>query len=402
MTAVSVPRVDALSHPDWKLEISEPQQGFTSSVHAVSIRGTLIGDGLTDVEVVLGRRVLRTAPIRPDGRFQVAVGTAGLPRAMTLMVRAVTADGLRRRVARVVVRRRPVRPRYRARLSPLMVVCLPRSGSTLLMGGLAAHPGVVAGLKHPHEMYAAQWWLHQAKVASDPSDFHGSVRPNEIGPDLGRVGNPPHHLPDDPVAWAWMGGEHPAIALAHAMRSIDGFYGRLAADQGKPDARYFAEKRFAGRAPYDLVAEAYPAGRELVLVRDLRDVLASRIAFHEMRTGSAPMLASPVRMAAQMKSLASAAHALAARLDASGDAAHVIRYERLIGDSAAVVSEALLHLDLASEPDTAVVSVPGAPSHITARSVGESVGRWEHDLPEMALEQLDELLGPANAALGYA
>jgi hypothetical protein len=84
-----------------------------------------------------------------------------------------------------------------------------------------------------------------------------------------------------PEVEAWSGSTYIEDLAAFCQRSIDGWYLATAAAQGaQADALvYFAEKHFPDAYPR-LTRELYPEARELFLVRDFRDMIASMLAYN--------------------------------------------------------------------------------------------------------------------------
>ena len=73
-------------------------------------------------------------------------------------------------------------------------------------------------------------------------------------------------------------------ALRHTFRNIvSAYYDRLAVDQGKQDVRFFAEKRLSlSPEVRDFTAQLFGTHREIVLIRDPRDIYASRLAYFSL------------------------------------------------------------------------------------------------------------------------
>ena len=269
---------------------------------------------------------------------------------------------------------------------------------------LAAHPNVVAGTRYPLETYAAKWWLHQAKVGSDPADFRGSIRPNDVADDPLHVGTPVHHLMHDPAAFEWMATRGVERAAAFALESIDEFYETYATVAGKVGVRYFAEKRFGGPSRPDLGAELYPQRRELLLVRDLRDVFASRVAFHTKNRGTAPMAADPATAGRHAIGMRRHFEWIGRRTAEAPDTTLVVRYEDLVGDPRAVMASVTEFLGVEHPTDAVLAAIDDAvvhSGHVTSGSPEASVGRWERDLAPEIVAAVRAQIDEANAAMGY-
>jgi hypothetical protein len=165
--------------------------------------------------------------------------------------------------------------------------------------------------------------------------------------------------------------------------------------------RYFAEKRFVRRELPDLVDEVYPDHREIVLVRDLRDVFASRVAFHR-RLGVWPDDLDAADAAAKAVAIRRRGEDVLDRLDVLGDRALTVRYEDLVAAPEAGVARIMAFLDL-DHPADAVVEAIGSEysGHVTAASPAESVQRWRRDLAGPVAEAVDAEVEMVNRRLGY-
>ena len=116
-----------------------------------------------------------------------------MEREFRLDVRAVLADGRRAAVGSITGRREPLRTSFQPQLKPLLVTSLGRTGGTLLMSLLAAHPAVVAHRTYPYEIFPARYWLHVLRVLAEPADYTRSFHPSSFAEDIWRVGYNPFH-----------------------------------------------------------------------------------------------------------------------------------------------------------------------------------------------------------------
>ena len=181
--------------------------------------------------------------------------------------------------------RRPLETGYAPRLQPLLVNSHGRTGTTLLMRMLSAHPGVVVYARPPYEARGGKYWLHVLKTLAAPTDARTRVgAPMEFHREpLAAGGNPFYSAAFAawPAVEAWSGSTYVTELAAFCQRSIDGWYLATATAQEQPVGPlvYFAEKHFPDAYPR-LLRELYPGARELFLVRDFRDMLASMQAYN--------------------------------------------------------------------------------------------------------------------------
>jgi hypothetical protein len=364
------------------------------------LRTAPIGREREDIAALFGDR----ASARACG-FQTTVGTIGLPHDFELLLRVNFADGKKLPLALIRGHREPMTTAYEPQLPPIMVTALGRSGTTMLMHSLAACPDVVVGGAYPYELRFARYWLHAAKVLSDPADPNDGPSVDAFQHDLGSVpSNPFFSSRSEPAAVAWLAESQPALAGELAQRSLDGIYGKLAAERG--GARYFAEK-FAPSYSQSIAWELYgERSRELFLVRDFRDVLSSIVAFNRKRGFEAFGRGESADDLDFVRRLGGSARMLLQAWEARRERAHLVRYEDLVVDPAAALGAIGEHLELDSTAVAAMVAATGESSakldrHKTSADPAASMGRWREDLtPEIASACEESFAGPLEA-FGY-
>ena len=265
----------------------------------------------------------------------------------------------------------------RSTLSPILVTSPGRSGSTWLMGLLARSPGIVVTEIMPYEMRLVAYYAHAHAVLTAPGDRARSTHPDRIASDRFHIGYNPHNIPPfhdafhDAATFSSYTDVFLPTAFAESFRrAIVEFYTRLAVDQGKPNARYFAEKtNHLHRPTRRFVRRIFDPVREIVLVRDPRDVLASHLAFFGADADRA--FATLTEACRDL---------LAVRHEGRADVL-ILRYEDLVTRRSAGLSAVSDFLDL--EIDT---SQDGAEknlfqNHATSASPETSIGRWRTILP---------------------
>lgn len=410
--------------------LDAPRPGATAEVYRLDLEGWVIGAAVPAVaiEVEGADGVLRRVPVghpRPDiaGRypdvggaeqsgFRVWLGLVGLPAEFAVEVWAVLKDGGRVLLATVVGRHRALRSGFEPRLQPLMLTTLGRAGSTWAMRLLAEHPSIVAHPVYPYELRTGRYWLHMAHVLAQPANPYQSAHPDHFQTNKAWLGHDPFY-PEPAITTpgldGWLGRGHVEEVAAFCQRAIDACYGLIAADAGKPDARFFAEKHRADHLPW-LAWELYPRAREVFLVRDFRDVVSSMRAMND-KTGrtlfnrDGPpgdealvdfVRDGPVRL-------------LAESWPRRRDRAHLLRYEDLIERPKETLAALLTYLGV--DADAAVVDgmiarasaeSPELAGHRTSREPRASIGRWRRDLPPSVQAACRDALGEALAQFGYA
>jgi hypothetical protein len=155
--------------------------------------------------------------------------------------------------------------------------------------------------------------------------------------------------------------------------------------------------------------ELYPGAREILLVRDFRDVLSSMLAFDAKRGtadfGRARAASDADYVRTQFrKSVMSLAHSWERRREG----AHLLRYEDLVLEPEAAIAALVGYLGLDSSRDaiapmveTIVERTAITDRHKTTASLEESVARWRRDLSPELQKLSQEAYGPALEAFGY-
>ena len=333
------------------------------------------------------------------------MSTIGLPEHFSFEVSAVLGEAL---VPVATIRGR--RQRLRAvpsRTSPILVTTLGRTGSTLVMKLLSLHPDIAAYPLYRTEPKVASYWGEVMLALTDPRSYLQPVTSTIRGPNwwLGEQ-RPFDEAFDDPELMRWLGNDQVAETATFCRERIVAFYDRLAAEEEHP--AYFAEKCVPRDPSYaDILREMFPDMREIVLVRDFRDMLCSIFAYNE-RLGSQLFgreLADSDE-AYIRGNLAAQVHLLARGWKQRSDSAFLLKYEDLIVNPAATIASLLDYLELdATEPviDSLTAEVgTGSATHGTSGSPRDSIGRWRSDLdPELAV-LCEEVLASAMETFGYA
>ena len=379
------------------------------AVQVVSDQGAIVGWG----RIGLDRPDLGAAfPALPRAArcgFQFAVGALSLPRELGCTIEAVFDDATRVPIARVRGRRTTVPGPDAAMLRPLLVSSLGRSGSTLLLATLAAHPAIVVHRIPPYETRTSTYWVHVFQVLSRPADHaHAGDLATFIN-DTHFVGQNPFDmgLRDEPDSLrTWYGHTQVERVGAFCRASIDSFYRTLAEANGQANPAYFAEKRLTNVLSHPL-SDLYPRGAEIFLVRDFRDVVASIFAFNAHRGFQAFGRQHFGSDEDYIKRLAVWARQLHEAWKQRSQESLLVRYEDLILAPRQALVAVLEYLGLESDSDVvdnmirSVQAAPEPPGHRTSVDAQHSIGRWRADLDGQLQHTCAVELGELLADFGY-
>ena len=403
-------------------ELDRPSTGDRLSIYALDVRGWAVGRGreVTGVELTADGAAMRTVPLdveRPHAaaRFDVApaigfralVNALSLPRAFELEVVALTGDG-RAPLAVVRGRRASLPGRSDASLQPLIVTTLGRTGSMLLLRLLEAHPELLVIRPHRYEQRVAGYWAEVLLALTDPGSYMRQIEPSgSLDRPRWWLGDeePTPGLDPDKDLQRWLGGEAVEAVAEFCANRIEALYGEAArAHGGAP--RYFAEKHTLRSAA--VTTELFPGAREVFLVRDFRDMVASILTFNRKRgvRGFGEGTARDPRD--YVERLGGWAHGLVRAFERRGDRAHVVRYEDLVREPAATLDALLGYLEADAAPArveamTAVLEseMPELARHATSPDAAASIGRWRTDLDAEVVQACERSFGAALEVFGY-
>ena len=407
--------------------IDAPVPGGSSDGYALSISGWIHASPAapTKVHVVSEGRPLATAAVsfpRPDVAdhlrvadqvplgFLTDVTVLGLPLHFELRLEVELSDGRQFPFAAISGTRGPLRARFKPTICPVFVTNIGRCGSTLMMNLLRSHPRIVVHDLYPYETRALSYWLHMLKVLSEPANHERSANPNSYEDDAFWVGRHPHNMRpviEPPPVQEFLRRDYVEKLAEFCQSSAEDFYRSVSEAQGVDEPVYAAEKRNP-RPTARVASDLYPDAREIFLVREPRDMVCSMISFYE-RT----QLVSFGRdqRAGDDEFVSGIAHALrdlVRQLRERREEAILVRYEDLVGDTAATLARVLNYLELPTGADSqreivaqARASTSDSERHRTTADAGSSIGRWRRDLSEPMQALCTSAFAETFDELGY-
>jgi hypothetical protein len=263
-------------------------------------------------------------------------------------------------------------------LTPILVTAPGRSGTTLLMGLLARSPEIVAAELVPYELRLLSYYAAVFHVLNEAADLDRSTHPDRLEGDGYFVGFNPFHSQKYDVAFRdqrrvrdffdeFVRGR----TLVYARELLNEYYHRLARDRAKPGARFFAEKGNNLHKPTRLFArEVFGAIRELVIVRDPRDVLCSHMSYFSSSSEKA------------FEQLSHSSRQLLAIRDEGREDTHFLKYEDMVRNDPACFDALSGFLGTTVMGEDTETRADVFSQHGTSNSPEASVARWRTDLPD--------------------
>jgi hypothetical protein len=368
--------------------------------------GWVVSDaGITDVEFVHDGVVVASCELtvsRPDVAgiyggsshvgFWQALGTVGLAPEFTLWVRAVFRDGHREMFA-MIRGAQQLTAAFDASSQPIMVNALGRSGGALLMRMLAEHPDVIVEQRFPYETRVLSYWMHFLRVLAAPVDAAQDAPfwsdPNRLPPFPYFSLNPTAGAipPEQPTLDRWYGVDQVEELARVAQAAVESFYREYAGARNRALPPFFGEIMVpAGHCRWTAKL-LYPRAREVFLVRDPRDILASVLAFTARRGVAYPgheWVGSDEQYVGSIRVYLSE---FADWWKRRSRYSSLVRYEDLVRSPTETLGAMLAALELDSSPrivDSLVAAGNHVSGDVTAHRTSpdgpSSIGRWERDL----------------------
>ena len=261
----------------------------------------------------------------------------------------------------------------RQKLAPILVTAPGRSGTTFLMNRLSQSPKICLVEVPPFEVRLLAYWSTVYRTLTAGPDFARSTDPGRLEGDGFHIGSNPFSHNDYVNAFGTrsLAAEYfdqfaPSASVNYIRNLIEEYYMRIQDDQKKNGATYFAEKGNNLHRPARAISRIlYPEMREIVIIRDPRDVFCSHMAY--FRQGSEKAF----------NDLSFSCEELLRIFRSSSGGEFFLKYEDMISDDSDVfknLSDFLGVPDLEYgnlQKETAVFQV-----HATSKSPTDSVGRW--------------------------
>jgi hypothetical protein len=334
-----------------------------------------------------------------------------LPPAFELHIDALTAQGSQ--VPLLTIRGERTSLASSSTWKPLLMSALGRTGSTVISHVLHHHPEVVAFHPFSFEARATEYWMEVLRNLARPSSHLQIVAAEYTSPDwwVGDREPPPLALVPAPDILPFLAGSSIQRLARFCRAQTERFYiehrKNLGDTSRSPIA--FLEKGSGNRRMMRLAREVWPRAKQFFLVRDLRDMFASMLAYnrkHDRQQFGRRNAESDLALATQLRV---AIEAFADEWRENSRESHLLRYEDFIRTPQESLTELLRYLELSS--DTEIVRrmiedglLAGRDSqalHRTTKSAEASIGRYAQDLTPDLIRACEESFGDLNRELGY-
>jgi Sulfotransferase family len=286
-------------------------------------------------------------------------------------------------------------------LLPVMVTSSGRAGSTILMKHLSQFPEIVMAMAYPFEVKLVDYYSAAFSVLAAPEDREHSTDPGTMFGEKFRsvIGSNPYtrsgHHGDSKATRTLTRhffDERMPAALAETFRNLMlEYYTLLKRDQDKPLVRYFAEKITLDERSRRGARILFDAVREIVIVRDPRDLLCSAKAFWKVPSAEA------------LQFVTQSSSRLEAIFRSEDKNTILIKYEDLVVKPARVLERVADFLGVGkvntseSDRDGDFFKV-----HSTSASPQSSIGRWRVDLSKEEIELCEKRTRSYMETFGYA
>jgi hypothetical protein len=282
------------------------------------------------------------------------------------------------------------------RIQPIFVSFSGRSGSTIMMKMLSTSPDVVVAGSYPFEVMLSAYYGHAFSVLTQPGDHIRSSNPSNICEDMFRVGaNPFYHHQcanniQSPTALYDILGRQLKNGINDTFRdTILEVYETLAGAVPNAKKRYFAEKSTLHSSIREAIKCIFGKPKEIVLIRDLRDIYCSSRAFWPA--------------GADFLNTMNAVNDSYMRINREPDLSTlVVRYEDLVMERERTAQRIAGYLGLSEPLQMDEVSESDLfQKHATSADPKASVGRWRRELNVGEKELFAQRFGDFFRAYGY-
>lgn len=352
-----------------------------------------------------------------DSGFSIKCNLLGYPCSCNFSLVAYTTTGGQIDLCKIYINRSKLKVSFRKnspKFQPLMVTSVGRSGSTWLMHLLLQHPNILIIPKYTYEVVLARKVFEKALGMVLFQDYGRSQLETFLSDNLPSINTAE-------IKRLVKSSSHRSISqlvnievnttFENAMKEVELFYDYISRDHNnkkiitdKIDGPiYFAEKNLG---PEELFWEIYSGAKEIFLVRDFRDMICSSLAFGKRKGFGRTQVRTDREYCYHRASIARPW--ILEPYKRRSSSAHLVRYEELILSPQKSLKDIFNYLELESNEEVienmlkeARESSKSFQSHISAKSVNSSIGRWKSDMSKSLQKATIEAFGEFFETFGY-
>jgi hypothetical protein len=412
----------------FEFSIELPVPGTAKEQYSFEFAGWALGarSGASQVELVANDGPVRKVSViysRPDVDraypaaphyskvgFWAPVSVIGMTPEFELLIQVRLENDVRVPIGRIYGRHKPVRSRFEPTIQPLLINSLARMGTTWMMRLLSEHPSITTLRIYPYEVRPGKYWMQLLGAMVEPA--YQAQSQNKLGDfddEWWELQDPFQRgsLGQNAELQQWFNSQFVERVATMCQQSIEDGYCAIAAVQNQSAPTYFAEKHIPDEAP-GIVWELYPNAREIIVVRDFRDMLCSIRAFNAKR-GTIGFNRGQVDSEEQyIYRLGREAQQLLNSWKTRSDRVCLIRYEDLISRPIEILRRILIYLEIAADPLTierilrkALVDTTEMEAHRTSVTAQSSIARWHSELDEKSKLLCEQVFGETLREFGY-
>jgi len=418
------------------LSINKPVCGIKKNELSIEISGWIVGTShpVLSIELISNHQranILRVHLPRQDVAdhcpdfpftercgFNQRIGVLGLPSVFKLTLNAIIKRGDEQLQIPIAI----IHGNWSIEVlasqitrQPLMVTGLARSGTTWMMHLLSEVPGIIVPAMYPYETRVAVYWMHTLKVLTDPADYSFSTVPDGFEINTHTLGHNPYNHPSfierfcEPAEMkAWHGEKQILRYMEFCKENIDEYYNVVEISQKQHDSKYYAEKMLPSRMQ-DLFYSAYEDAKEIILVRDFRDLICSAMAFNKRRNTSQFGRQYTDTDEQWIRNIgARGVTKILRSINERKNKILLIRYEKLITSPHETLEIICQYLGLnvtESEIDSILtrskLTTKSLSFHQTSGDPSKSIERWRDDMDDKTKRLCEDVMGDALVQLGY-
>lgn len=409
-------------------EIDFPSEGSSAAAYSLTLKGWLVPRRaqVEQMRLIAPGRQLQVIPLdvhRPDvaavhpdiswagsSGFHASVGVAQLPREFQLRLIADIA-GQPLPLAVIKGTRKQFPSSHDQSFQPIMLTTLFRTGGSWAIRLLSRHKAILALRPFDYEPRIAAYWMSVFAALAEPKSYLRTLAAELVGPHwwLGE-GNIAPKVVDvtQPAFVNWLGSDNVDDLLMFFQGRIQKAYEQVEFAEGRTGSRFFIERHAPDPLVQELLWEVYPKAREVVLLRDFRDMVASVLAYNRKRGYEFFGRHASASDEEYVRSLRGSVEYLLEISRARSDRNYLLKYEDLVLRPRETLPPLLEYLGLEAQPEVvdemlqkAVSNTKQQDLHPTSRSPEESIGRWEQDLDAGLKATCEEAFGDLLVAAGY-